>query len=325
MGCWNHSCLISNLHILAGQKVRVFLLAKNKIEGSFCYNNALYTPCLISFDAAYDDYGGGEDASGFGLPIAINELKSQLMELEQGENEYHDLAVKKSDFTVDKMFEADHESRLGIIDLSHRYRGSVVTSDERKVDALYATLADLPEAFRRVTHVMIHGDIFNDIMNKWFIEDYVGENRGTAGYNNSYNHIYFKDIIADIPDAIEKIKTAPNSWRIEMLFAYQDPNLAGRYLTSFYSSSGRSESSIVNIPGYIEHYFNDKDWQGLSQFLEEAFIGLWISMFMGSTRKLWMPHCGHGSQSQEHNGYNILIQSMTDILHKENHMYDDDE
>ena len=67
MGCWNGTCMISNLPILSGEKVKLVFLTKNfeKPEilnsSGFCYSHDLLTPAFLPISGEYDDYGGIEN------------------------------------------------------------------------------------------------------------------------------------------------------------------------------------------------------------------------------------------------------------------------
>src|SRR5271165_3292639 len=98
MGCWNATCVVSNLHIKHGQRVAVFMISRKPKMYSYCYNNSYYTLCSLPFYAKYNDYGGGEDCSGPGLPYILDAIRDNLDEMEQGENPYHDIQVKKEGF-----------------------------------------------------------------------------------------------------------------------------------------------------------------------------------------------------------------------------------
>jgi hypothetical protein len=219
MGSWNGTCVISNLHIHARQDVVVFLLAKNQSEQTFCYSNALYEPCLIPFYGEYDDYGAVENCQGPGLPIILEEMRRQLYEFGQGPNSAHDCVVRRNNFNIELLFEADHEDRLGIEQfdswnqdeydirrLEEMQNEEVLTNDQKfELDRLFSKLKK-KDNFRRVTHVTIHREVFNDIIENFYIRDYVGEGKGNQGYNNSYRTVYFKDIVKDIPAYIASLK-----------------------------------------------------------------------------------------------------------------------
>ncbi len=180
MGCWNKTCGLSNLHITAGTSVYGFVLEKNK-HYDHCYSTSLFSPLLLPFESTYDDYGGGEDSSGPALDIIMGALKRQLVEMEVGDNEYHDIAVKRDDFTPEKFFEAVHEDRMFI---QHG-------SEQRPV---YFTM------FRK--------DIVDHILENRRIEDYVGGGKGTiAKWGDEKNYIRYKfaDIAASVRPLLAKM------------------------------------------------------------------------------------------------------------------------
>lgn len=68
MGCWNGTCGISQLPILAGEKIRVFILkpssGTNKFvtnPNSFVYSTDMFDALGVPFVAEYDDYGSVEN------------------------------------------------------------------------------------------------------------------------------------------------------------------------------------------------------------------------------------------------------------------------
>ena len=178
MGCWNATCGISNLHIKANDEVYVFVLEQVKNVDSLCYSTAFYKPLLLPFYAKYNDYGDGEECSGPALPIIMDSIKQQLIEMEVGENQYHDIEVKRDEFNEELFFEAIHENRLSI----KGYRGET-----------------------RLDMIMMRKDIIDHVFENWVQRDYVGGGKGTCGYDNAYIQYKFQDILNDIPAFIERI------------------------------------------------------------------------------------------------------------------------
>lgn len=330
MGSWNGTCAISNLHVTSGTEVAVFMLLKNRVEGSFCYGNALYTPCPIPFYGEYDDYGGVGECKGFGLPLVIDAIKSQLFEFEQGDNQYHDISVKRDNFDEKLMFEADHEGRLGIFKLDNyeimmtkmeiedlKEQDGLTDAERTRLDMLYARLAQPQDAFQRVTHVIIHGQVFKDICEKHFVENYCPDQGG-----DPYKIMYLKDYLDYIPAYIERVKELrasidPDRYaRMIRLFEWNDENLAGRVMDSLVSNSN-GDFGLINVGDAVEKYCKAADWDGLAAFAKEAITGYWINMFMMETRKLWTKQTGAGSQNSEVGAYRILINSIRDIIDEE--------
>lgn len=347
MGSWNGTCAVSNLHVRSGQEVAVFMLLENKGSKSFCYGNALYDVCPLPFYGKYNDYGAVEDCHGPALPIVLGEIKRQLYEFGQGPNSSHDIIVKRSDFDIDLLFEADHEDRLGIQDSytfdSDEYdlrelrkdseKDTLTVDQQFELDRLASKLKQV-DTFRRVTHVIIHGDIFRDIMEKYYVDIYVGDGKGTVGYNNNYNRIFFKDIADSIPAYIDACKEEearinamadPHEQWAERNIPkdeWKNPNLATKWLNSFRNSN--EGYGLLLVDEYIREYKSNGLWDDLESFVKEALTGAWVNGYMSSVRKLWSKQTGAGSQNDEHDGYNILIQSMSDVLAAEKKAWDEE-
>ena len=62
MGCWNGTCMISNLPIISGEKIKLVILKphldKEEITSSgYCYATGLMSPTFLPIEGEYDDYG----------------------------------------------------------------------------------------------------------------------------------------------------------------------------------------------------------------------------------------------------------------------------
>ena len=68
MGCWNGTCGLSNLPILSGEKVVLFVLKHQKHaetnSGGFCYPWDQWFPISMPIYGEYNDYGGVENFTG---------------------------------------------------------------------------------------------------------------------------------------------------------------------------------------------------------------------------------------------------------------------
>ncbi len=178
MGCWNKTCIASNLHILASTPVTVFAIVQYRGYRSWCYTTSLYSPILLPFYGTYDDYGGSENNTGEGISLIIEAIKGDLFELDVGLNPCHDIAVKKADFDEKLLFEAVHEDRL------------------------YVTDPTWPDAVNRVQLVMIHGTVWDEILKNHRINySYLDQNKQYV--RTTYG---FDDILADVPAFLEEAK-----------------------------------------------------------------------------------------------------------------------
>ena len=312
MGCWNQTCGLTQLHIRANQDVVVFAMTKNNGVDSLCYTTPFYAPVMMPFYAKYNDYGGGEECHGIGFNIVMDAIKEELVELPVGENQYHDIAVKKEGFGEEQFFEAVHEDRLFVKGMNPRQR-------------------------IHVGFMMIRKDIFDHILENRVLERYVGNNQGTiAKWGDSKDYIEFKfaDVAADIPACVDYIFTALQDESnvlarfdpLRYLRKLNDNSLrpVGNRAASYLSHEDYRYSSLVRPSSEIDRYISTDDKTGLTEYLTEYLKALWIDGFMLDTRKFWSPQAGAGSQQDEHEGYELLIDAMTAALASEKREYEED-
>lgn len=117
MGCWNHTCAVTNLPILYGEEVEVILLkSQGRVpdKASFCYPYTYYTPIPLTFHGKYNDYGAVEECEGVGRDIIVEALRDNLQEISNTEETSHKTPASKDDFDIDTLFILDHENRLFI-------------------------------------------------------------------------------------------------------------------------------------------------------------------------------------------------------------------
>lgn len=354
MGSWNATCAISNLHITAGQDVVVLLLGKNHSEKSACYSNMLYEVCPMPFYGKYDDYGGVEECHGVGLDFVVTAMKSQLYKFGQGANEFHDIEVNRDNFDIVKLFEADHEERLGIDEprywnpdeYAHRQlqnEENLSDSQQYELDRLANKIKKV-DGFRRVTHIQIHAEIFRHIMEKWYITEYLGQGKGDFGYKNSYRKLYFSDIVGSIPEYIERMKKAVEDEEetreslkdanltkeqrhrltkilLRDIFEYNDPCLAGRWMEGMKRVGEGSPWFLIDPQEITSGFFASGNWEKLAAVVKDMLSIAWLNAFMASTRRMWVPTIGAGSQNSETLGYKVLANAVLETLEEERKQY----
>jgi hypothetical protein len=234
----------------------------------------------------------------------MNMIKKDLVELEEGENQYHDIAVKKEDFGPEKFFEAVHEDRLSI------------QGRRAEPTQLYFT--------------MMRKDIVDDILANRTIEDYVGDGKGTCGYGNNYVRYKFADIVADIRpllnEAMEKIaeaKTTNDTLANYMLydgfggmFPYGHPNKVAKWLRS----DSYRYSRIVDMKSVIRRGLEVgtvSSINKLEEILTEHVKAIYIDGFMHSARKIWIPGGHEGSQGMSGGALRLLGAATVRALDRE--------
>ena len=297
MGCWNKTCGLSNLHITAGTPVYVFVLEKNKTY-DHCYSTSLFSPLLLPFEAEYDDYGGGENCGGVALPFIMKGLKDQLVEMELGENQYHDIAVKKEGFNDKLFFEAVHEDRMQI---QGRYSKEPI----------------------QVYFTMMRKDVVDDILENRVLENYVGNGKGTCGWGNNYVKYKFGDIVASVRPLLERLLTDSEgksehmrAFMMDTIHKYREEYLAAMYL----NSDGYRYSRIVDIKEIVSKAIEIGTLESISKaeaLLVEHLKGVFIDSFMHDARKTWIPGGHEGSQSYSGAALRLLGAATVRVLDKE--------
>lgn len=294
MGCWNKTCGLSSLHITSGTPVYVFMLEQNDVDNDRCYSTALWRPTLLSFLSQYNDYGGGEN-SHENIKYIIDGLKKNLVELDVGKNQYHDIAVKADAMNEDLLFEAVHEGRL------------FVNRSGKK------TLVDF---------TMIRKDVVDHICETWVQELYVGAGKGTSGHDNSYIEYKYSDIIELLPAFIDSLMCCENSFDVYHKFDPLDyNNLLSRYIGGH---KGYQYGKIVHIAEIVQQLVIDDRRDAIESVLHNYLLGCFIDEFMQNCRKIWIPGCHEGSQSMEHEPYRVLNSAISNVLDAEKAEFDDE-
>lgn len=309
MGCWNKTCGLSNLHITHGTPVYVFVLEQDR-DSSNCYSTSLFSPLLLPFESEYNDYGGGENSKGITFDLVMNGIKKQLVEMEIGENKYHDIAVNREGFGEEMFFEAVHENRLFI-------------------ENRYSLDSNTP-----VTFTMIRKDIVYNILENRVIEKYVGDGKGYCGWNNNYIRYQFKDVLADLRPLLDaylvKLAEADEALKSYMLFSgfetfahEMGDNLAANWLRF----DGHRFSRIVDMRVLMSKAFEagtPKAMDTLEEILKVHLVALFIDGFMEAARKTWIPGGHEGSQSTSGSALRQLWNATAKVLDDEKRQWAED-
>lgn len=307
MGCWNKTCGLSSLHIYAGTPVYVFVMEDER-DYSNCYSTSLFSPLLLPFDSEYNDYGGGENSKGIAFDLIMAALKNKLVEMPLGENQYHDIAVTREDFGEELFFNAVHEDRMYIRDLS---------AEDNK---------------RKVTFTMFRKDIVDTILDRHVIEQYVGNGEGTCGWNNNYIQYKFADIVANIRPLLERIVNDASKASPEVRFYLCESiyfKLRNEYLAArWIGNDSYRYSRLVDIRGMLGdtlHVSQAIDFDYWVELLTAYIKGTFIDAFMHSTRKTWIPGGHEGSQHAGDDEYRLLAAATIEALDREKAEFDSDE
>jgi hypothetical protein len=86
MGCWNGTCMISNLPIMGGEDVKLVILKKNKYSdvniensSSYTYGTDILMPLFLPINGKYNSYGAVEDiVEDWNSDLIMKTLKEML-------------------------------------------------------------------------------------------------------------------------------------------------------------------------------------------------------------------------------------------------------
>jgi hypothetical protein len=327
MGCWNNTCGLTNLPIIVGEAVYVFPVKEEDLSGyrSHCETGALYKPVLTPFEAVYNDYGAGEDCSGVALDLFVTGLRDRMVEMEVGENEYHDIAVKKEGFDIDTFFEAVHEDRM------------FVKGWGKKNQPVY--------------FAMVRKDVVDRLWHDWKFDVYVGDGKAADpndAYERNMTYARIAELIpAYVDHCIEAYNMPPaprtrpadmsdEAWNVVNSKAYRrlsmqimpkvEDNLLCRYLRTL---EFHNHWDAFDFKHALECAADVDDRAKMVELLRLALLGCMVDDMMGSTRKIWLPAMHMGSQSEDYDAYRILNTVVTDVINAResyfNEEYEDDE
>jgi len=150
MGCWNHTCAVTNLPIHWQEEVEVILLRSSSFgrgNTSYCRPDSVWSPIPLTFSGTYNDYGSVENCHGPAFDIIIDAIRENLAEREefQDENDYTQKAITKEGFDVVEMFDLDHDGILHIKNPIPNYNGPEVC---------------------RIKHIVVRKDVYDGIVTK---------------------------------------------------------------------------------------------------------------------------------------------------------------
>lgn len=332
MGSWHGTCGLTNLPITSGDEMFVFPILETHSD-SMCYSTALYRPSVLPFRAKYNDYGAGEENHGVGLDILIDGIRKQLIELEVGENTYHDIAVKKKDFNVHTFFEACHKGRLFFDNPMRGYH---------------------PEQPRiGVFFTMIRKDVVERLWSEWKFDMWKPKHL-RQGSNDYYEKDMTYARLADIiPEYMEHCATRDkNSIKIANLVKFtsekvysdeqlpilddyftrynffnqnQDHLLSGSFGHAFDGAgySGGGFARFADVKDHVLDHYLSGDKETAYELMRECLIGIMINSFMECIRKVWLPPMHQGSQSECYDEYKLFYTISNDVIKERESIFDE--
>ena len=304
MGSWNHTCMVSQMHILEGDEVLEVWLAqpfgatRDEKSGHLTYSTDAWAPYPVLMYGKYTDYGetdAGANETNPRVKLLLDLIKYDIVERDQGENPYHDHEVRKEGLTFERLHTIDHGGRGQIRGWGDQHRAlkhAVIKKSlfDKIIDEFYieeARWTDM-KAFTGYHVVKIYykdliANLLNDV--KW-VREYLKNNE----LDEKYEALQREDrSAADIKQSLVRMDG------ISRLFWNNDA--APTFVKYMSDGSGSSLARASNI-NYFSDDFEHLTDEELTAHIEEHLKFEWLALFIDLTRKMWSPQVGQGSQSQ---------------------------
>lgn len=171
MGSWEETCAFSNHTIRCGELAYVFILVNQQQSARMCYCTDNWSPVFPPVLCTYADYGEYEPVDPpWYVQRVVDALRPYVHDMDLGENEYHDIAVKKEELDWGAIQNAVHESRLFVEykkphyhldaeDLDRDEKGNILDTDENMEKRITYT-----QELQQVTLVAVKKSILDKLM-----------------------------------------------------------------------------------------------------------------------------------------------------------------
>lgn len=313
MGCWNGSCAMTGLPVHHGDPVRVFLLVEREFHGSHCYNDAYWAPMHYHFKGEYNDYGAVEECTGEMIPFILDIIKRNLVEMEQGDNEYHDIPVKADEMDLELLFEADHEHRLK---LKSPYRGFGGKTEFS------------------VSHIIIHEYVFQQMLDRFQLDT----------WNNG--EIKYADIVAEGMKYIESQKGQAKPIEEKLVTMFIDAGktreeaiemchiLQDMKSETVFNSNYNLIGMVQGAPQYgsytkplydLSQAVNAGEYEHAAVLVEQIAAAIIMYAYMAHSRRMWTPMSGAGSQDSSTTAHTLMADITKEMAHKVDHRWDEED
>jgi hypothetical protein len=287
-----------------------------KEDSDYCYSTALWMPSLIPFEADYNDYGGGENVKGVALDFLMNGIKERLHEMDVGENEYHDIAVKKNAFGIDLFFEAAHERRLFV----ERY-------GQKKME---------------MSFTMVNKEFVDKFWNEYKFDIYVGQGKGSdpeSAYEKGMTWAKLADLIPGFLDELyeenldpelhyspeelaemsaQEIADAKRSLSIYRRISREGLRLdknEGHLLNNYFRNYGYGhELDLIKFQDLVLSLYDADAKEQACEIAKLWLVGKSVNSLMEQTRRVWLPGQHEGSQSSEYDVYRYMNKATEEII-----------
>ena len=288
MGCWNGTCGISQLPIMAGMKVKAFLMLQSEFVSEVggagvCYPTAYFRPWFFPVTAEYNDYGSVENIQkDWNSEYMLESFRKWLAEgkvriLEHDEAEINDPNIAKFK-SLNDVFDCVERGALVFKSTIERLNSERTALESREVE------------FKIGIFMVLEG-VFNELVAESF-------RFGNLDRNEYYHKQDAKDQ-QEVLDRLKKIRTN----KVESVVS----SIIRDMKIDLWLSDSIEEH-------YAFHHYKPILYAPDKVTVDEFMLRLQetknIGQAMSFLRKLWIPQTGQGSQSEELSFNKALVTAM---------------
>jgi len=337
MGCWNGTCMISNLPIISGERIKLVILrggisSKQLFNGSaYVYSHDIFTPSFFPLSGVYNDYGMiegvdedwnykliedyfkklfGNKIIADGKEITDYTLIDILDGVERSDLKYYG-KPNKEQIERKKM-------AVKALEVYGKQGGENGGFSSEKIEKEWKDLAemDISNTLRpaNLSFIMIREDIWNHIANSYVGQFYNRDSKDTKDpdfyltakrycrieFEKSIGRaIKFKELLNDVKDEASKKKALKE---------------LSNWLSSGYATGIFTRQSLDFLePALYDDIAINGDEAIREDVLQRYTEFTCISSFLSETRKGWMIQAGAGSQHDGWETHMMLSEKITEL------------
>ena len=297
MGCFNATCMVSNLPINYGDKIKLVLLRPNYSidriyqSGGYVYNSDVLTPSFLPISGTYNDYGMIEniemDWNYKTIELILKKTLGDTIKVNDKIKSDYDLLDILNGISANSLWYTgvdpeEVKKKEMAQNFCNFYREFGYPSETAKLEWERLLNLDISEEERQFnfSFVMIREDIWNHI-----VDNYVGECYNPNAQTTTNVYISLKEWCKY---EYETNKSSIFSRNYAGSLSYYAPKIYNSILSS---ANEELEKNIFN------------DWTSFEI----------INSYLAGTRKGWMVQPGLGSQYDGWADYKILSEKIIEI------------
>lgn len=282
MGCWNHTCFLSNLSVGAGTDVALMTLIQTEPSMGSCQPTEHYYPAPVMIYGKYDDYGGMEECHGSEIDYLLKE--------------FVDNQTLEDTVSVEEFTRFGDQGKLHFI--------------LRNVGTFHNSLKGKENPRISVQHVVINMRILERFLDQYYFTDYhILKDSEKPITQDNYIPINYEFVCNLIPAYITKlrahIKYDENDpaqqiiWEPVPSLEWKDPDILGRWIHSF-TKDVVQDFYRASFTDRLQELAREHKDEELTSCLQEFCKYMMIYSYMNFSRRVYVrPQCRSQEPDQD--------------------------